>query len=224
MKILVYVPTQPRKPYVQDETVKSIFNLSWIEPLQIVFDHQDIKGIEPADLGNANLAKKLNRARGIVLEHKYDALLTIESDIIVPELTLERLTKVDADVVYGLYVSRHADHKWMVFTEYTPTSNKKFYKMPGVCIDAWGQVVESVGVGTGCTLISRRVLEKLPFHSPSGGRAPDSHLSYDCQEYGFTQAHDLGVVCGHIYTDEIYWPTPDGGYRMEKVKEWHTAN
>jgi len=218
MKILIYVPASPHPPYIYKETIDSIFNLSWTEPLQIVFDHQIAKGIHPDDLGNINLTQKWNRARDIVLKNGYDALLTIECDIIVPKLTLERLTRIKADVAYGLYVSRHTDHKWMVFEEFTETSNKKFYKSPGQCLEAWGQVMETVGVGTGCTLIHRNVLEKFPFRCVIGRKAPDSYLAIDCQANGFTQAHDLGVVCGHINKSDIYWPKPDGTYRMELSK------
>jgi hypothetical protein len=218
MKILVYVPTSPYRPYIHKQTIDSIFDLKWTEPLQIVFDHQDIKGMRSIDVGGINNAQKLNRARDIVLNNNYNALLTIDSDMIVPAITLERLTRVKADVAYGLYVSRHPDHKWLAFTELNEISGRSFGESPELCQKSWGKVVETAGLGNGCTLIHRNVLEKISFHFFVGRKgAPDWHLSLDCQKEGFTQMHDLGVVCGHINPEgtEIYWPAKDGGYRTE---------
>jgi hypothetical protein len=78
----------------------------------------------------------------------------------------------------------------------------------------WGKTIEVAGVGMGCTLISRDVLEKLAF------RVDETHPSvhndwvfaYDCQQKGITQKCDTSVVCGHISmkpSPRVIWPDPN---------------
>jgi hypothetical protein len=91
---------------------------------------------------------------------------------------------------------------------------------------AWGKVIETKGVGNGCTLIRRRVLEALEFKwSPGEFGCCDWHLAVDCQRLGFTQKHDMGVVCGHIAVNPVHrilWPDPEakGLYRQEVLEKW----
>jgi hypothetical protein len=93
---------------------------------------------------------------------------------------------------------------------------------------AWGKVIDVAGVGTGCTLIKREVLEQIEFRTDE--MHPDVHhdwvFAYDLQQKGFVQRCDMSVVCGHISMTpfpRILWPDPDAPrmYRndfLEKIK------
>lgn len=218
MKVLIYCPLNPRRPRIFARSLQSILTLEWDGPAEIVFGRDDNPPLGQA--GYDNLLEKHNRARELALAGGYDALFLVEADMIVPSDALVRLAQVDADVAYGLYCSRHGRYQWLAFSEISESSGKSIDRNRRFCVDHWGKVIPTVGVGMGCTLIHRRVLEAMPFRR-YGACADDWYFSLDCIARGFTQAHDLGVVCGHILSDgapKILWPTisdPDFLYEYE---------
>ena len=224
--IVVYCPLNPVAPKVQPATVQSILAMNWLGPLEIVLGREDMKKVPPRETVHENITRKYNTARQIVLDGGYDALLTIEADMIVPDITLRRMTMIDADVIYGLYVSRHGRRPWLAFDSLGGPpgqySGASFSRLPELCAKAWGNVVESKGVGLGCTYIRREVLEAIEFRcAPDQQVANDWMFALDVDRGGFSQVHDCGIECGHIDGDNIYWPTADGGNRTERLSEWH---
>lgn len=225
-KVLIYVPLAPRTPKIWGRTLQSLFNLRWDAPCELVFGRADIPkdGKMPSmEEKYQNIADKYNQGRDIALNGDYDAMLTVESDMIIPPLALERLTRIETDVAYGLYVSRHGHHNWLCATELTEKYALFISEDLEYCNEVFGSVVESEGVGMGCTLIWRHVLERVPFRYDARGkgnwRGQDYFFALDLDKALFEQKHDLGVVCGHINTDNkrIYWPSPTftGGYSVE---------
>jgi hypothetical protein len=71
--------------------------------------------------------------------------------------------------------------------------------------------MDVAGVGLGCTLIKRRVMEAIDFRlEPT---QPDVHNDWvfgvDVQAGRFSQKCDLGVICGHISmtpVPRVIWP------------------
>ena len=53
--------------------------------------------------GRNNIAHNYNKARDLVMSNGYDALMTVEADMVIPTNALSKMIKHDADVVYGLY-------------------------------------------------------------------------------------------------------------------------
>jgi len=216
MRVFVYCPLAPTPPIVHAPALASIFALHWMEPVDIVFGRADTAKYPDAQARNENITRKYNQARAMAITGGYDALLTIESDMVIPPLALERMSRIDADVVYGLYVSRHGKHSWLAFSELTGPPAKyagaSFSASPDFCKEAWGSVVESAGVGLGCTLIHRPVLEAIEFRNPDNLVANDWHFAMDAKAYGYRQVHDCGVVCGHMADGKTFWPTQDGGW------------
>ena len=200
-----------------------LFRMEWAYKIDYVFGRQDHESWD-MEAVYEEITEKYNRARDLALNGDYDAMLTVESDMILPPLALERMSRVDADVVYGLYVSRHGDHRWLAATRIYERTADWLSDDLEVCREAWGQVVDTVGIGMGCTLIRRPVLERVIFRRDTGWMANDWFFAMDCQAAGFRQAHDLGVVCGHIDghpTPRIYWPNPEEpkGYSLEFFDE-----
>lgn len=207
MKVLIYCPMYPGKSTIRRATVESIFSLDRDHRCEIVFSWE--QGLPDGEASDENITRKYNEARLMALDGNYDALLTVEADMVIPAIALQRLTRINADVAYGLYVSRHSK-KWLVFDELTQAAGTYACDNADFPKDAWGRVVESKGVGLGCTLITKRVLRAIPFRL-DGFMSCDWYFALDCFEYGFTQKHDLGVVCGHIDNGEVLWPSLDPG-------------
>ncbi len=167
----------------------------------------------------ANITGKYNHARDVMLAGDFEQMLLIEDDMIVPTNALNRLAAADADVAYGLTCWRHGRPGWsprITLDASGRVDNLSAY--PAEARAAWGKVIDVAGVGTFCTLIRRRVMEKLEFRlSDTLDVCCDWWLAVDCQRYGFSQRADLGVVCGHISPDpspRVIWPD------VEERKLW----
>jgi hypothetical protein len=219
-RVLVYCPVAPTTPKIYGRTVQSIFGMRWPAPIDVVFGREDAP--DPGRAGYLNVLDKYVHAREMALEGGYDALLTIEADMVVPPMALARLSQVQADVAYGLYCSRHGNFPWLAALALHERSAVFLSTArPDLMSRVWGRVIETKGVGLGCTFIWRHVLERIPFRCPDVKVANDWYFALDCQAAGFTQKTDCGVVCGHITmtpTPRVIWPTPDDPerhYRFE---------
>lgn len=235
-KILVYCPmspkTEPDNPLqvrVFGRSLQSIMRLEHHGELTLVFEAEDHPKINNS---YKHIVWRYNKARQMALDGEYDALFTVESDIVLPQDTLPKLEQLvtyhGADVAYGLYVNRHGLRRWLVtdvhrmgYAEFLSDNIEKAKRV-------FGHPYTSVGVGMGCTLITRPVFEKIDFRIMSGpgmghGNANDWYFAIDLQEHGFHQMHHLGVVCGHITVKPapmILWPDPeaDGLYSIEPME------
>jgi len=219
MKVLIAVPAKRDMMHIVSR--ESVLTQRWKDGGQIdtlfLVDGDDKSRWE-------NLCHKLQHARRMALVGGYDALLTVESDIILPDDALEKLWAVDAPVVYGLFVIKHPEHPWSVAVTMTVD------KLHLLTIDKptarvmWGGAIRCEGHGQAVCLIRREVLEAIDFrNSKPETRAQDWYFSFDCQELGFKQMCHLGVVAGHIdYEDGrevIYWPDPEAENLCRK-EEW----
>lgn len=161
--------------------------------------------------GYRNLCGKLNHARDVFLAGDFDQMLLVEDDMIIPTDALMSLAAADTDVAYGLTCWRHGKPGWSPRLRLEGNGvviNLSDY--PERAREAWEKVIDVAGVGTFCTLIRRRVMERLAFRlSDSLPVCCDWWFALDCQREGFTQRADLGVVCGHIAPGEpprVIWP------------------
>lgn len=242
MRILAYTPTHPAygiHPRARESIEAALSNYS--DPIDWVISQGDNPFINPYE----NVTHQHNKARLMMLTGEYDALLSIEADMIVPPDTIDKLIKADADIAYGLYVSRHKPFRWLAYKK-LDLWGAVSYSLDYTGEDArkvWGKTIDVVGVGMGCTLIKADVLKQLRFrlhdgsHSwiqdeyandfrqmgidPYGKRkamvCDDYLLAMDAQHYGYTQRCDTSIICGHIGNDGVYWPDieADTFYRLE---------
>lgn len=207
-------PTSAENPQgIYPQTQASLDALQFDGEMAIDFWGGDDPALDPWD----NLTNKHNQMRERALALGYDALLTVEADMVVPPDALQRLAAVEADVVYGTYCSRHKDSV-LTFPTIHGYTGRSISADPEQWRAKFGTVIPSEGVGFGCTLIRRRVLEAIEFRrdkSTSMRRkfADDWTWVIDVKEAGFRSATHLGVLCGHIQRDgRVRWPdasTPD---------------
>jgi len=220
MKILVFCPTNPKWPHLYGRTMHSLLRLRW----EGVLEYLIMRGDSPLEDRHDRITWKYQRGREAFLRGDYDAMLTAEADMILPGEALERLIDVGADVAYGLYCFRNHPHRWSAYEEVREESAKAISDDAESAWEAWGQVIPVAGVGLGCTLIRRHVLEELDFHREETPSC-DWDFAIDCQSKGFVQKCDLGVICGHITSEprfRIIWPDveAEGLYREEALQPW----
>jgi hypothetical protein len=220
--VLIYCPLTPQAPGIHKRTLESIFAMKWDGRADLVFGKHD--RIQPArrDISNYenernwDITDKYNRAREMALSGGYDAMLTVEADMIPPSNALKRLAGAESDISYGLYVSRHGKHPWLTLSNVTEQvrGSKGMGETWQEREAMWGKVVNTAGVGLGCTLIRREVLEEISFRVKDKFIANDWYFAIDARKKGFTQAHDCSVVCGHVDNYRVLWPDIANGYRV----------
>ena len=177
------------------------------------------------------ITTQYNEARRLVLNNDYDALLTVECDMLVPPNAIRRLRNCNADIAYGLYVLRRAPWEWNAYSVMEGMAAWPLSRVEERARSEWGEIVDVDGIGLGCTLIQRRVLEAIRFradgllHSDGNRSYNDWYFASDAREARFTQRCDTSVVCGHIHSQDergrdrssIIWPTGEPPfYRFEE--------
>jgi len=198
MRVLVFCPTNE----LFGVTLQSIFRLEWDGPLDIWFGRDNPYGDRVKDI-----IYSYERGRQVFMAGAWEAMLTVESDMVVPPNALRRLVETGADVAYGLYCWRDQPG-WNAYVEVREEGwpGHSITEEPDRAREGWGQVIEVTGLGFGCTLIRRPVLEAVEFHLDDE-QVPDSMLAREAIRQGWTQRCDLNVVCGHVQRPMwVLWP------------------
>lgn len=210
--VMVFTPVLRLEP----ETIREIFNLDWAGPLTVVFQSDNPTGDRYRDH-----LHQYQRGRELFLYGRYDAMLVIESDIIPPRDTLQRLAALDAGVAYGVYVSRSSHEVNVLELYYNGERPARNIGEPlssrGLYAAAVRQgVVGCSGGGLGCLLIRRDVLEAVPFQKAEVTWF-DNHWTEAVYRAGYRMMADTTVVCGHVDTDGTVL-TPPGPIETATVE------
>lgn len=140
-----------------------------------------------------------------------DWVFFLDSDQICAPDTLKRLLSKHQAVVSGLIAARHSPFSPIAFIK-----NRQL---------RWGEIpteglLEVDVVGTGCLLIHRAVLVRVPdpwfevgkIHSERSGE--DTYFSQKARSAGFSLWIDCSKRIGHEGTFEV-WPNPPHGVTIE---------
>ena len=187
MKILIAVPTFET---IMPETFKSIYGMraSKYGPL---FDY--VKGYDCAKARNA-IAKE-------AIDGGFDYVLMIDSDVIVPNNTLDCFLEYPADIVLGLCPRKNTKEKRCEIYRLGSDGFKDFYRYDELP-DIHRLVVK--GGGLACGLIKTDVFHKLEYpyfryvEYPNGeSLSEDLYFCTKATEAGITIQADTRVKCGH---------------------------
>ena len=207
--VMVFCPVYRLEP----ETVAAIFALEWDGPITYHFQRDNpLQCDTERETGIRNHHHQYRRGREMFLRGDYDAMLVIESDIIPPPDTLERLAAIDADVAYGAYVFRVSPVVNIFERYYEGAANiGESLTVRGKWPWALKQgVVDCSGAGLGCVLIKRHVLEAVEFRVsdlPTARVHCDSWFTEDVYSAGYSMKADARLHCGHIReSGEVVWP------------------
>jgi len=200
MRLLAFTPTFDDA--LRPETVASVVGQRWNG--ELVWEVGRRNPFPPPDI--RNVFAQYAWARERALAGGYDALLTVEHDMVLPPDAAAKLTAVAAPVVYGVYMLRHGSNVVNALeVSHGRNIGMSLTFAPRLLAQArQAGVTEVSGVGFGCTLIRREVLEPIPFR-PDGdnGQAPDIPFATDCLRAGVLQVAHFGVQCGHVEGEKV---------------------
>ena len=219
--LLVYTPTYAGG--LRDECRASVLAQDYTGRWEWVIDEDD--PFPPPD--HRNVLAKYQRARLAVLAGDYHALVTVEHDMVLPPDALTKLDATAADVVYGTYVLRHGTYvlnTWQYIGGQNLGQSLTFYPDELASYRQAGQG-RVAGIGWGCTLIRRKVLEGVKFRD-AGGENPAGDVAFaiDVQRAGWLAVARFDVACGHMDGDTQLHPWEIGRDGMIEVDALQSLN
>ena len=188
MKVLICIPYTG---YVAPQAAYSLIPMAC---------HARNKGVsvDMLPIGLSLVYTAREEAAKAFLQGKYDALLFVDSDMVVPVDLLTRLIEADKDIVSALAFKRTPGYEPCIFKECSET-DAKFY------LDYPKGLIEIEGVGMACTLIKRRVFETVPEPRffPHKILGEDLSFCVRARAAGFKIYCDTTLISGHVTQETI---------------------
>jgi hypothetical protein len=150
-----------------------------------------------------SIASSRNMIINRCLEKGYDALLFVDTDILLPKETIASLTKEKKEIISGIYLGGQKIGKDIKLCPVFFKLSKKgpeFVERAGVDEVMETKVMEVAAVGFGCCLISRKVLGRIPLrYDKERNCAEDIYFCKDARDHLkiSTYVH-TGVKCVHL--------------------------
>jgi hypothetical protein len=181
-KILIAVPTAK---YVETETFKSIYDLEvpdgYETELQFFYGYN------------------IDQIRNLIASwaQRYDYLLSVDSDIVLPKDALVKMLKHDVDIVSGLYIQRiPGTHSLEI---YGPNGRLRYEEVKD------HGLIPIFGCGFGCVLVKSKVFAgvgypQFVYHSALDHKDTISEDTDFCKkaiEKGFGVFADTSIKCAH---------------------------
>jgi glycosyltransferase involved in cell wall biosynthesis len=228
-KVLVAIPTYKGKDYIFKENFEAIKGLNYPNYDYIYLDNTEgtsytstlrRRGAKATHIprnGNSRmaLANSQNYARHIVQSQNYDYLMFIESDLIPPKDIIQRLLNHNVSVVGALYFleAPHPDGRKIKIpctfvsqvssTGETSTRIIKLHEVAGYLNTGLRKVH---GVGLGCTLIRRDIVNQFPFWYDERfiDKHSDVYFFMQLQNKSIAVYQDTNIIVPHypsLWTD-----------------------
>lgn len=160
-----------------------------------------------------NVLAQFQQAQAMFLQEGYDALLTVEHDNVLPDPgAIQRLLDTPGDVVYAPYLLRHGV---AVLSTWQYCGDKNLGQSLTLHPDELAQARKAVvwrvcGVGHGCTLFRRHVLEHIQFRGGEGEQyAPDIPFAQDALRAGYISMGRFDVPV--LHKQNLDWLDPYKG-------------
>lgn len=204
-KVLVFCPTYR----LEHETHLAIFDIAFDCPRDYLFTHDNPRDTKEPGGARLNVQNAYARGREMFLAGEYTHLLIVESDIIPPPDAWMKLRALGKPVASALYCFRPKHSGWDGLNA-TPLRggdvNDSYSFHPEQLAKVKDGTARVSGVGLGCCLIERSVMEAIPFRG-SAKQHCDWPFWQDVLANSLEGWCDFTVRCGHKDVDRrIYWP------------------
>jgi FkbM family methyltransferase len=187
-RILVASPVQE---YMEVETFKSLWDLDVPEGYEL-------------DL-NIEKSNNISQIRNLISEwaKRYDYLLSVDSDIVLPRDALKKMLAADKDIISGLYIQRIPGTQTVEL--YMDTPGGGCTNIPYSLLENRG-VVEIAACGMGCALIKSEVFRQMEYPhffykealTMKDTVSEDVYFCMKARGIGFKVWADTTIKCDHI--------------------------
>lgn len=198
MRVLIAVPTFET---ILPDTFQSIWDMD--KPCEC--DFRFVRGYD--------CATARNKIADLAISSGYDAVLMVDSDMVLPRDALVRLMSHNADVVSGWYLRRSVDTRQTNAYRLSDARGTAYYGYPNESAYSADEMlgmdglVRVHGTGMGCCLIRTDVFKRLSYPWFDWVNYADRHgmLSEDlyfCSALGKAGIPinvDPRVPCGHLF-------------------------
>lgn len=213
-KVLIGVVTYGKQRYCLDEFLSCVARQSVKADVLFVVNNGEsayatlikskgfnaVEDPKPASTRIEKIVNGRNYVRDYALKNDYDFLLFLDSDVLVHPRALEALLATKQDVAAGIYLNvfQIAGKPVVAPVLFKDMGNGEcqLYTYEGA---AKQQILEIGAAGLGCALISRKVLQAVPFrafnNSSTGGE--DMAFFVDARSKGFKTVANTFVKCLH---------------------------
>lgn len=195
LKLLIAVPTFEN---ISPETFKSIYDLTIPAPRDTDVDFEFVRGYDCAIARN-KIAKK-------ALDGKYDYVLMVDSDIVLPKDALACLTWWHLDIVLGAYPRKDDPSKSEAFLDLGIDFEDQYRVTIDSMKNSKHSLVKIKGGGFGCALINTEVFRKIGYpyfkyvvyDTENRFLSEDLYFCIKAKNAGYDIFLDNRVLCGHI--------------------------
>ena len=213
-KVLIGVVTYGKQRYCLDPLLESLRGQTAQADTLFVVNHGEsayatllrsmhVKVVEDPKPATTRVEKILNGRsylREYALKNGYDYLFFVDGDVMVPKQPLELLLNLNADIMCGVFLSAFViDEKTViapVIFKDLGNGECQLYTYEGAVVP---QILEIGAASLGCTLLSRKVLEAVPFRTLGNSKTGGEDMAFfvDARAKGFKAFAHTGIKCLH---------------------------
>jgi GT2 family glycosyltransferase len=229
-RVLVGITTYKDKDYIFHHCMQKVYALDYSNFDVVIVDntkdlnyfftlkrrYKNVFHTERGANSREALTKSQNKIRQIFLEGGYDYLLLVESDLLIPADSIRRLMSYGKPVVGSIYFIGTGNIQVpCVFLDdvekvgfkatrplgIKPTEDgKKLYDKKEVDDFLNKGLQQAHGVGFGCTLIIRNIVERFPFWCDErlNDKHSDVYFYLDMQRAGIPVFVDTDITIPHF--------------------------
>ena len=150
------------------------------------------------------------RNKALEIADSYDAILFIDSDVVLPKDAIERLLICDSDIAMGWYFHKRLNCSPVNYIGFTPEKFDNDFNSK--------KIVNGKSGGNGACLYKKKVYNKLKYKLYNGVKAEDTEYQEKASDNGFSIKIDLGLHCDHLGDD---WKPKAKEFAIKKSKLWN---
>lgn len=150
------------------------------------------------------IVESQNVLREHFLQYNYDYFFSLEVDVFPPKNIIEKLLSCNKKIVGAPYFWKFGKESCLLISYFTGDNKVNTHEttLPEAINFVDGTVKQVYENGIGCTLISREIIEKIPFRWEKGNPAySDTFFYKDLFKKGYKNYMDTSILCKHYNSD-----------------------